>query len=57
MQAYAADVAPAKPTPGWWDTFTVYGVDRSRASSSTRSYPSNGLNFGSLFTDKANPVS
>ena len=26
LQAHAADAPPAKPTPGWWDTFTVYGV-------------------------------
>ncbi len=55
MQAYAADVAPAKPPPGWWDTFSVYGVIEAGLVVNP-DYPSNGLNFGSLFTDKANSL-
>jgi hypothetical protein len=51
--AYAADVAPAKPAPGWWDTFTVTAaIDAGLLVNP--SYPSNGLNFGHLYTDRAN---
>lgn len=51
--AYAADVAPAKPAPGWWDTFAVtLSIDSGLVVNP--SYPSNGLNFGSLYTDRSN---
>jgi|BarGraIncu00222A_1022003.scaffolds.fasta_scaffold04907_3 hypothetical protein len=55
LQAHAADVAPAKPTPGWWDTFTVYGVIDAGLLVNP-AYPANGLNFGQLYTDKANSL-
>ena len=51
--AYAADVAPAKPAPGWWDTFTVSAAIEAGLIVNPGS-PSNGLNFGSLFTDRSN---
>ncbi|VFU09016.1 outer membrane beta-barrel protein [Methylocella tundrae] len=53
--AYAADVAPAKPPAGWWDTFTVGAVVEAGITVNPDS-PSNGLNFGSLYTDKANSL-
>jgi hypothetical protein len=52
--ASAADVV-AKPPPSWWDTFTVGGaIDAGLLVNPA--YPSNGLNFGHLFTDKANSL-
>ncbi|MGO9673568.1 MAG: outer membrane beta-barrel protein [Methylocella sp.] len=53
--AHAADVAPAKPAPSWWDTFTVYGVVDAGLLVNP-AYPANGLNFGQLYTDKANSL-
>jgi hypothetical protein len=53
QMAFAADVAPAKPAPGWWDTFTVTGIVEAGLIVNP-SYPANGLNFGSLFTDRSN---
>jgi len=53
--AYAADVAPAKPAPGWWDTFTVTAAIEAGLITNP-AYPANGLNFGSLYTDKANSL-
>jgi hypothetical protein len=53
--AYAADVAPAKPPPSWWDTFTIYGVIEAGLVVNPAD-PANGLNFGSLYTDKANSL-
>ncbi len=58
-QAAAADVeplvtkAPKKAPVSWWDTFKVYGhLEAGVTFNSTN--PPDGLNFGHLFTDKAN---
>lgn len=53
--AQAADVA-ATPPPApanWWDTVTVTGVVEGGLTLNP-DYPGDGLNFGHLFTDKAN---
>ncbi|WP_051335318.1 porin [Methylocapsa acidiphila] len=57
LSAQAADVAikPATPAPAWIDTLTVTGAIEA-GETFNPGYPSNGLNFGSLFTDKANSV-
>lgn len=55
QMAHAADVAPAKPAPGFWDTFTVSAVIEAGLIVNPDD-PSNGLNFGSLYTDKANSL-
>ncbi|WP_244532463.1 outer membrane beta-barrel protein [Methylocapsa palsarum] len=53
--ALAADVAATKPPPSWWDTFTIGGaIDAGLLVNPV--YPANGLNFGHLFTDKANSL-
>jgi hypothetical protein len=52
--ASAADVA-AKPPPSWWDTFTVGGTIEAGYLVNPV-YPPDGLNFGHLFTDKANSL-
>lgn len=57
--AFAGDLPnmkapPAPPPPaGWWDTFTVNGVIESGITFNP-DLPSNGINFGHLFTDRAN---
>ncbi|ATQ68626.1 hypothetical protein CQW49_12585 [Methylosinus trichosporium OB3b] len=56
--AYAADVAsmkaaPAAPPPDWFDTLTIDGfLDGGIVV--TPASPYNGLNWGHLFTDRAN---
>ncbi len=52
--ASAADIAPAPPPPAsWWDTLTVSGHAEAGITFNP-DYPGDGLNFGHLFTDKAN---
>lgn len=56
--ALAADMpvkaAPAKPV-SWWDTFSFSGhVEAGITGNSVR--PANGINFGHLFTDRANSL-
>ncbi len=51
--ASAADVAPAPPPPSWWSTVALSGIVNPGLSLNP-SYPIDGLNFGQLFTDKAN---
>lgn len=51
--AEAADVAPAPPPPSWWDTVALTGAIDSGLSLNP-AYPVNNLNWGHLFTDKAN---
>jgi hypothetical protein len=46
------EVAPAPP-PTWWSTFTVNGLVEAGITGNPDSPPS-GLNWGQLFTDKAN---
>jgi hypothetical protein len=53
--AHAADVAVAKPPVSWWDTFTISGAVEAGITLNP-DYPANGLNFGHLFTDKANSL-
>ena len=45
---------PAQPA-SWWDTFTISGHVEVGATFNTV-YPPDGINFGHLFTDKANNV-
>jgi len=49
--ASAADVAPAPPS--WWSTVALTGAIETGLSLNP-AYPIDGLNFGQLFTDKAN---
>lgn len=49
--ASAADVPP--PPPSWWSTVTLSGAIEAGLSLNP-AYPVDGLNFGQLFTDKAN---
>lgn len=55
--ARADDAAPAAdsnaPPPGWWDTVTWGGHLEAGITGNTRD-PNDGVNFGHLFTDKAN---
>lgn len=51
--AQAADVAPPPPPANWWDTITVNGQIQAGILFNPDS-PADGLNFGHLFTDKAN---
>ena len=53
--ASAAEPTPEKPPPSWWDTFAVTGAIDAGITVNP-SDPSNGLNFGRLFTDKANSL-
>lgn len=53
--APAADVAPAPPPPSWWSTVALSGIVNPGLTLNP-SNPINGLNFGQLFTDKANTV-
>jgi Putative beta-barrel porin-2, OmpL-like. bbp2 len=51
--ARAAEVAPAPPLPNWWDTFTLSGIVDAGITANVAN-PPDGLNFGHLFTDRAN---
>ena len=55
--ASAADILKAKkappPPPSWWDTFEISGHVEGGATWN-RENPPDGLNFGHLFTDRAN---
>lgn len=52
--ARAADVTAAPPPPAnWWDTITVTGVIDAGITANPEN-PPDGLNFGHLYTDKAN---
>jgi hypothetical protein len=51
--ARAADAAATPPPANWWDTLTVGGSLESGILFNPAS-PADGLNFGHLFTDKAN---
>src|SRR5712691_5691369 len=55
--ASAADILKAKkappPPPSWWDTFEISGHLEGGATWN-RENPPDGLNFGHLFTDRAN---
>lgn len=53
--ASAADVAPAPPPPSWWSAVTLSGAIEAGLSLNP-AYPVDGLNFGQLFTDKANRI-
>ncbi len=55
LSAQAADVVtkPDAAPPSWIDTLTVSGAIEA-GESFNPAYPANGLNFGQLFTDKAN---
>ncbi|MGC2222261.1 MAG: outer membrane beta-barrel protein [Methylocella sp.] len=51
--ARAAEPAPTPPPAGWWDTFTIGGTVEAGATMNAAN-PGDDLNFGHLFTDKAN---
>jgi Putative beta-barrel porin-2, OmpL-like. bbp2 len=51
--ARAAEPAPPPPPPNWWDTFTITGLVEGGVTWNSE-LPPDGLNFGHLFTDKAN---
>jgi hypothetical protein len=51
--ARAAEPAPTPPPANWWDTITVSGSVDAGITFNPDS-PPDGLNFGRLFTDKAN---
>jgi hypothetical protein len=51
--ARAAELAPTPPPAGWWDTFTL-GATVEGGVTMNSANPGDGLNFGHLFTDKAN---
>ena len=51
--ARAAEPAPTPPPASWWDTFTVGGTVEAGVTMNSDN-PADGLNFGHLFTDKAN---
>jgi hypothetical protein len=51
--ARAADLTATPPPANWWDTLTVGGSLESGILFNPDS-PPDGLNFGHLFTDKAN---
>ena len=51
--ARAAEPAPTPPPANWWDTITVTGLVESGITANPEN-PADGLNFGHLFTDKAN---
>jgi len=51
--ARAAEPAPTPPPANWWDTFTVGGTVEAGVTLNGDN-PPDGLNFGHLFTDKAN---
>jgi Putative beta-barrel porin-2, OmpL-like. bbp2 len=51
--ARAAEPAPTPPPASWWDTFTIGGTVEAGVTLNGDN-PADGLNFGHLFTDKAN---
>jgi Putative beta-barrel porin-2, OmpL-like. bbp2 len=51
--ARAAEPAPTPPPANWWDTFTIGGTVEAGVTLNGDN-PTDGLNFGHLFTDKAN---
>jgi hypothetical protein len=51
--ASAAEPAPPPPPPSWWDTVAFTGVVEGGVTWNSE-LPPDGLNFGHLFTDKAN---
>ncbi len=51
--ARAAEPAPPPPPPNWWDTFTITGLIDGGVTFNPQNPPDH-LNFGHLFTDKAN---
>jgi hypothetical protein len=51
--AHAAEPAPTPPPANWWDTFTIGGTVEAGVTLNGDN-PADGLNFGHLFTDKAN---
>ena len=51
--ARAADVPPPPPPANWWDTVTIGGSVEAGITFNPDN-PGDGLNFGHLFTDKAN---
>ncbi|HEY8031621.1 MAG TPA: outer membrane beta-barrel protein, partial [Methylocella sp.] len=51
--ARAAEPAPTPPPASWWDTFTIGGTVEAGFIMNPEN-PPDGLNFGHLFTDKAN---
>jgi hypothetical protein len=51
--ARAAEPAPTPPPASWWDTLTVSGSVDAGITFNPDS-PADGLNFGHLYTDKAN---
>jgi hypothetical protein len=53
--AHAADLAPAKAPPSWWDTFAITGAIEAGIAINPAA-PANGLNFGAAYTDKANSL-
>jgi hypothetical protein len=53
--ARAAEPAPTPPPPNWWDTFTIGGTVEAGVTLNGDN-PPDGLNFGHLFTDKANTL-
>src|SRR5713226_6873938 len=54
---FAADLKMYKkappPVPSWWDTLTITGHVEAGITANGAN-PSDGINFGHLFTDKAN---
>jgi Putative beta-barrel porin-2, OmpL-like. bbp2 len=53
--ARAAEPAPTPPPANWWDTFTIGGTVEAGVTLNADN-PGDGLNFGHLFTDKANTL-
>ncbi len=51
--ARAAELAPMPPPANWWDTLTVSGHVQAGVTLNGDN-PTSGLNFGHLFTDRAN---
>ncbi|MGQ0444159.1 MAG: outer membrane beta-barrel protein [Beijerinckiaceae bacterium] len=51
--ARAAEPAPTPPPPNWWDTVHIEGVLDAGVYMNGDN-PGDGLNFGHLFTDRAN---
>ena len=49
----AAEPAPTPPPANWWDTFTIGGTVEAGLTLNPQN-PPDRLNFGHLFTDKAN---
>jgi hypothetical protein len=51
--SYAAEPAPPPPPPDWWSTVTATGLIDAGVTFNPQ-LPPDGLNFGQLYTDKAN---